>query len=377
MGDLGQNFYPKLVQVSNELGMKPEDLLAVMTSESGINPSAYESKSHGSGLLGFMPNTLKGLGFTGSWKDFIGLKGEDQLDYVKKLIQNNMAVNGGKPFGSAALYYTANLWPIALKLPGIQAGNPDTAFIEENPDTITDPKTGKKYSKKYYELGYRISPDFEKAAYKANPLFHGSTQGAITYADMMRQVDKNKRNPIYQKAVAQMEQQTGYQSNKTTDIAQQTQEPKEDIVSSIESLFSKFLSTTANKKVYLKKISKKYIPYSSLLIKVNADNFWNAMEYSRILCIALDEEFDANTTIHTDLKNIEIQCKMVGNAEICKSAIFKLSSKISTQFIKATKKIGNVAINTKVLSNIKPNYQECSIKLAELSYDVFHKTFRN
>src|SRR5579885_1376654 len=116
MANLGANFYPKLVQISNELGMKPEDLLAVMTSESGINPSAYESKFHGSGLLGFMPDTLKGLGFKGSWNDFINLTGEDQLDYVKKLVQNNMSLNEGRPFTSAAQYYTANLWPIALKL---------------------------------------------------------------------------------------------------------------------------------------------------------------------------------------------------------------------------------------------------------------------
>jgi hypothetical protein len=45
--NLGPNFYPKLVQISSELGMRPEDLLAVMTSESGLNPSAYEEKYKG------------------------------------------------------------------------------------------------------------------------------------------------------------------------------------------------------------------------------------------------------------------------------------------------------------------------------------------
>ena len=56
--NLGPNFYPKLVQVASELGMKPEDLIAVMVSESGLNPSAYESKFKGAGLVGFMPDTL-------------------------------------------------------------------------------------------------------------------------------------------------------------------------------------------------------------------------------------------------------------------------------------------------------------------------------
>ena len=201
--NLGANFYPKLVQVSSDLGMKPEDLLAVMTSESGLNPSAYESKFHGAGLLGFMPDTLKGLGYKGTWQDFANTSGEEQLDYVKKLVQNNMQLNGG-PFTSAAQYYVSNLWPIALKLPGIKSGDPSTAFIEENPATITDPKTGKQYSKKYYQLGFRISPQSESAAYKYNPLFHGSMPGAITYGDMIKQVEKNKQNPIYQHALSAM-----------------------------------------------------------------------------------------------------------------------------------------------------------------------------
>lgn len=116
--------------------MKPEDLLAVMVSESGLNPGAVEQKYKGSGLVGFMPDTLKGLGYQGSWKEFSQMAGEDQLDYVKKLVQNNMKLNGG-PFTSAAQYYVANFWPVALKLPGIRSGNASTAFIEENPATAT------------------------------------------------------------------------------------------------------------------------------------------------------------------------------------------------------------------------------------------------
>ena len=63
MPNLGPNFYPKLVQIASEVGMKPEDLIAVMVSESGMDPSAVEKKFKGSGLVGFMPDTLKGLGF--------------------------------------------------------------------------------------------------------------------------------------------------------------------------------------------------------------------------------------------------------------------------------------------------------------------------
>src|SRR5277367_747460 len=156
--NLGPNFYPKLVQISSELRMKPEDLLAVMTSESGLNPSAYEAKYKGSGLIAFMPATLKRLGYKGTWEDFIQLNGEQQLDWVKKFVEDKKSLMGGKPFTSAGQYYTANLWPIALRLPGVQSGNPNTKILESDPDT----DASGKYSKKYFDLGYKISAAFER-----------------------------------------------------------------------------------------------------------------------------------------------------------------------------------------------------------------------
>src|SRR5574338_479992 len=164
MANLGANFYPKLVQIASEVGMRPEDLIAVMVSESGMNPGAVEKKFKGSGLVGFMPDTLKGLGFKGSWEDFIKLSGEDQLDYLKKLLNNFRSLNGG-PLTSAAQYYTANLWPVALKLPGIRNGDPKQPIIEAHPETVKDPKSGKEWSKKYYDIGSKISAEMESNAY--------------------------------------------------------------------------------------------------------------------------------------------------------------------------------------------------------------------
>lgn len=208
--NLGPNFYPKLVQISSEVGMRPEDLLAVMVSESGLNNTAYEQKFKGSGLIGFMPNTLTGIGFKGTWEDFTKLSGEDQLDYVKKVVQNNMKLNGG-PFTSAGQYYVANLWPIGLKLPGVRQGDPKTAILEENPERGGP---GNKYSKKYLDIGSKIDADFESRAYKANPLFDRDKKGAITFGDMIKQTEINKKNPIYQKAIMAMHDATGYQPGK-------------------------------------------------------------------------------------------------------------------------------------------------------------------
>lgn len=374
MSNLGTNFYPKLIQISNELGMKPEDLLAVMTSESGINPGSYESKFHGSGLLGFMPDTLKGLGFKGDWKDFTNLTGENQLDYVKKLVQNNMQLNGGKSFSSAASYYTANLWPIALKLSGIQNEDPNTSFIEENPETITD-SIGKRYSKKYYELGYKITPEYERSAYKYNPLFHGSKNGAITYGDMIKQVDKIKSGKIYQQALANLKSAYNEAPAKEDNVKSKSDDTS--IISQISNLLSKFLALLAESNEQLiKRADLKLLPEHKFIIRIGAKNVIDAIEFSRILCAALDEELMANGTIYTNWKSTEIECKINGDKELCSKSIDQLCIALSEVFEEKTKNIGGIKINATVLPNMCSNYQELSIKLAELNYTMFHNKFK-
>lgn len=97
MSNLGPNFYPKLVQIASELGMKPEDIIAIMASESGINPGIpNQAGAAAIGLIQFTPGTLKGLGYDKHWKEFGNVSAEDQLDYVKKYIQSQEKLNGGK-----------------------------------------------------------------------------------------------------------------------------------------------------------------------------------------------------------------------------------------------------------------------------------------
>lgn len=199
--NLGNNFYPKLVRMTSALGMRPEDLLAVMVSESGINPSA-SNNGVASGLAQFMPKTLKNVGFQGEPSQFIQLSGEEQLPYIKKYIENNMSMNGG-PFTSAAQYYVAEFWPVALKLPGVRRRDPDTIIVESNP-----PSRG-QYSKKYLRIGVKIPAAQESAAYKANPLFDKDKKGSITYGDLMRQIEINKKSSIYQNAINEMHASIG------------------------------------------------------------------------------------------------------------------------------------------------------------------------
>lgn len=386
MTNLGPNFYPKLVKISSELGIKPEDLLVVMVSESGLNPSSVEQKFHGSGLVGFMPDTLKGLGYAGSWEDFVKLTGADQLDYVKKLVQNNMKLNDG-PFTSAAQYYVANLWPVALKLPGIRKNDPSTAFIEEHPATVADTKTGKKYSKKYYDLGFHISPEMESAAYKYNPLFHGTTPGAITYQDMIKQADKIKNNPIYQKALLDMKNATGYQAHHSKDLFKKyiSQMKDKNIydslidgsksvstnVDEVSSILTNYLNKITTAEKNNKSLYKKYLPKNNILITVGSDDYTNSIEFSRILCLALDEELLSKSYIHTNGSQIDIECEIFGPKEKCFDVVKQLSISTAEAFKLATKKIGGIDVYFNFVMDKKSSFNPIGFEKASSQYRKF------
>lgn len=383
--------------------MKPEDLLAVMVSESGLNPSAVESKFHGSGLLGFMPDTLKGLGYQGTWQDFTKLEGEAQLDYVKKLVQGNMKLNGG-PFTSAAQYYVSNFWPVALKLPGIRSGDPSTAFVEENPAVASDPKNGKKYSKKYYDLGFHISPESERAAYKENSLFHGTTPGAITYGDMIKQVDKIKQNPAYQKALVAMKNETGYQASKSPAMtakddmlhsyidrmrgkedetyqmlsgkpsqqkATAPQATQSAPASNLDSVLNNYLQQVSASEKRNKKLYKKFLPTNHIVVGVSTKNYTDAVEFSRILCCVLDEELMATADVHTDGSTVEVTCKITGPAEDCAETVKQLAEATSEAFQLATAKIGGITVKTNCFMDKRSSYQQIDMKSANSQYRKF------
>lgn len=363
MVNLGKNFYPKLVQISSELGMKPEDLLAVMVSESGINPAAHEKKYNGGGLLGFMPYTLKSLNFKGSPEEFRKLSGEEQLDWVKKLVESKMPINGGKPFQSAVQYYIANFVPAALKLPGIRKEDPNYAFLEENPEVIKDPKTGQLLSKKYYEVGVRLPIQSERLFYKANPLFHGSTPGAITYGDMARQISKNKQTSTYKQAINNMRNSTGYV-------------PTDHDTKNTNTLFSGFNSFISKIDRLLNQFSFASQEKNNFLISVGSSSDRLAtIEYARILSTAIEEYLGAKTAICVDENNVEIECQINGDKKILFDALKELSIGVSYAFKDATKKIGSVSAFALVTVDNKSDYEILDPKQADLYSRKFKLKF--
>ena len=364
--NLGADFYPKLVQISSEVGIKPEDLLAVMISESGLNPSAYEAKYKGAGLIGFMPDTLRGLGFKGSWQDFTDLTGSQQLDYVKKFIEGKKGLMGGKPFTSAGQYYTGNLWPIALKLPGVQRGDPNTRILESNPET----DASGKYSKKYLDLGYKISAKFEGKAYAANPLFDRDKKGYITYGDMAKQTEINRKSPIYQRAITDMRDSTGYQPGRQ---APSMLAKKPSTLGPLEDILEKYIGmlAVAAPDFSLKRLYKESLQNNDILIQVTAPDYTSAIEFSRVLCAALDEDLLSTSYPHTDGHSVEIECSIPGPTKECFEAVTQMVDAMTETFKDATTKIGGITVTTHKIINKKSSYQPISHKTADTNYRKF------
>ena len=356
--NLGSNFYPKLVEMCSRSGIKPEDLLNIMVSESGIGRNQGKGDS-AAGLIQFILPTLKGMGYQGTQEDFRHLSGEEQIPYIEKFIKNK-----GMKFNSAAQYYVANFWPVALNLPGIKKEDPGTIFVEENPERVG------KYSKKYYDIGYKIPASQEIDAYKSNPLFHKTVPGAITYGDMIKQTEENKRNPIYQQAIAAMQNATSYKPDKTqiayktkSELPQESQTTvgKKEISSSpmtkyFESLIDHFLKMFAGE-VSLKKLYKYALPNHNILIQIDAPDYTSAVEFSRILCCALDEDLLSTSYPHTDGQKVEVECSIQGPEYECFTAVNQMSSAIAEVFKEATIKIGSVDIKVNCVMHKKSSYQ--------------------
>lgn len=101
---LGKDFLEKTKQVAQEVGCDYKDLLAVMNSESGLNPAAQNQNGGATGLIQFMPATARAMGTT---TDAIkNMSGVQQLDLVKRYILNQKKAAGleGQRISAGQLY---------------------------------------------------------------------------------------------------------------------------------------------------------------------------------------------------------------------------------------------------------------------------------
>lgn len=180
-------FYRKLAQVAQSVGCSPYDLMAVLYSESGLNPQAEYVKDGkhvvARGLNQITPAATKVAGMSMDfWKNEYGkLSDEEQLPYVERYLKG---VYEGSYSNSTQLY-TANFAPGFTK----SAGNPNAKLYVRG----ADPKDN-------YELNKGLDHPLPGSKEK---------KGYITVGDMSATVESNKKKSDFKAHVDRMESVIG------------------------------------------------------------------------------------------------------------------------------------------------------------------------
>lgn len=143
-------------------------------------------------------------------------------------------------------------------------------------------------------------------------------------------------------------------------------QPDDAILPSI----NRYLQQIAASEKSNKKLYKQYLPSNNITISIQAD-YTDAIEFSRILCTALNEELMADSYTHTDGEAVEVQCSIPGPAQDCFNVVAELTQAVAETFKKATIKVGGINVKTKFLMNKRSSYQQISINTATAQYRKF------
>ena len=95
------NFMTEVGKVASNLGIDASNLIAIMKSESSLNPQAINPSTGASGLIQFMPNTAKSLGTT--VEEIRKMTAVQQLPYVEKYFKS-VRVQPGSSAGRLYAY---------------------------------------------------------------------------------------------------------------------------------------------------------------------------------------------------------------------------------------------------------------------------------
>lgn len=164
--DLPDRFPVAFAEACAEIGCEQLDLLGVMFSESGcIAHATNGAPYHAVGLIQFMPDTLKWMGWTQGYEAFRHVDAVGQLPYVVRYFQ--AFEKQGKPWASAGRLYQATF------LPG-------TLATDHGEESILVARDGR--------LGW---------AYSANAVFDENGDGMITIAELTSAVFRNCRGARY------------------------------------------------------------------------------------------------------------------------------------------------------------------------------------
>ena len=146
-------------------------------------------------------------------------------------------------------------------------------------------------------------------------------------------------------------------------------------MSKINDILDKYLQLSIAASENINREMCKKLPTNDFVIKVSSNNYTNSIEFSRILCAAIEEEIVGSAYTHTDGKNIEINCSIPGPQKECFNAINQLTNSISSLFKEATNEIGKISIDTECIANKKSLYEYIDFNTADIQYKKFLSKF--
>lgn len=173
---LGPDFPAILAQLSEKIGADPLDVLKLLLSESGLQPTAANPRGFPAGQFAAGINQLAPV----NWHYFapltaaqyIALSAEEQLPYAFAYFNTVMRGAGLSSITGRDLY-VLNFLPAFYK-----SGQPDSAVLVSS-------------SSGYYKNNASTDPS------KPQGLDHGR-KGYISYGDMQIALDAQMKNPLYQ-----------------------------------------------------------------------------------------------------------------------------------------------------------------------------------
>ncbi len=350
--NLSSSFFQKLKNGCKAVSMNPEHLLNVMALESGISASSHNKNGNASGLLQFMPSTLKGLGYKGTHQDFRELKAEEQLDYCFSLIRGNMRINGG-PFVSASQYYVGNFLPIALTLPGIRKNDPSTVIVAKNPDVPHLPKVSAKQETIYFNANTGLDVDKD---------------GQITLGDIEKVLARARGSSTYKEAVAALHQETMNEPSEKKETyywdapgAHNDVEQVSHNDSAVENIIEKELSLL---------VAYEALPKNQFLICIGHADLDVSLEYARVLCQALETELISTASIHHDDKHVEVYCELNAPEQIAFEATNELVYAVKDVFAESVQSFAKAP--EVIFLKGKPKQPLISTATIVESYRTFH-----
>lgn len=206
-----------------------------------------------------------------------------------------------------------------------------------------------RYTKAWEHIKNPNPESFSKALKSAG--YYTANEAPYTKS-LISLFNKNYKSNSYDKAISNTKE------SNTTSI----------MPSDINDMLNSYLKQVAasNKKIYAK-----YLPTNYEVIKVKANDYTDAIEFGHVLCSVLETELLAKAFVHTDGKNVDVECCISGPIDESFAAIEAITNATSEAFKTATSKIGNVIVETKFIRNKKSHRDHIDLKVAESQHRKF------